>query len=151
MCPNAEFFLVHNFRVQENADQKKLRISYFRCTGKYGLEKTPYFDTFHAVKVEVRIIRIDYYLADLVTVFYLFICFIISRIKESFCKGNVFWKITQACKLPRESKLKNCLTFFLNVAKVFPTFSIIHCFMKSSNSSLGESKNIMQQNQSIQN
>ena len=89
------------------------------------------------VKVEVRIIRIDYYLADLVTVFYLFICFIISRIKESFCKGNVFCKITQACKLPRELKLKDYSTFFLNVAKVLPTFSIVHCFMKSSNSSLG--------------
>ena len=90
MCPNTELFLVRNFRVQENTDQKKLRISYFSGTGKYGLEKTPYFDTFHAVKVKVRIIRIDYYLVALVTVFYLFICFIISRIKESFCKGNVF-------------------------------------------------------------
>ena len=137
MCPNTEFFLVRNFRAQENTDQKKLRILYFSGTGKYGPEKTPYFDTFHAVKVKVRIIRIEYYLADLVTVFYLFIFFIISRIKESFCKGNVFCKITQACKLPRELKLKDYSTFFLNVAKVLPTFSIVHCFMKSSNSSLG--------------
>ena len=129
MCPNTKFFLVCNFRVQENTDQKELRISYFPVTGKYGLEKTSCFDTFHAVKVKVRIRRIDYCLVDLVTVFYLFICFIISRTKESFCKGNVFWKITQTCKLPWELKFKNYSTFFLNVAKVLPTSSIIHCFM----------------------
>ena len=35
-CPNKEFFLVLIFRIQS------------KC-GKYGPEKTPYLDTFHAV------------------------------------------------------------------------------------------------------
>ena len=42
-CPNTEFFLVRIFLYSDGIRR------FSPNTGKYGLEKTPYLDTFHAV------------------------------------------------------------------------------------------------------
>ena len=55
-CPNTEFFLVHIFLYSDCIQYFPVfrftpLISVFSTnTGKYGPEKTPYIDTFHAVK-----------------------------------------------------------------------------------------------------
>ena len=53
-CPSTEFFLVrifpHSDWIQENNIPN---------TGKYGLEKTPYFDTFYSVLVQEFVFNFD--------------------------------------------------------------------------------------------
>ena len=50
MCPNTEFFLVRIFPYSDWIRRDTSYLSTFSLnTGKYGLEKTPYSDTFHAV------------------------------------------------------------------------------------------------------
>ena len=52
MCPNTEFFLV---RIFPHSDWIRKDTSYLSVfspnAGKYGPEKTPYLDTFHAMKL----------------------------------------------------------------------------------------------------
>ena len=51
-CPNTEFFLVLIFPYSDWVRRFTEEISVFSPnTGKYGTEKTPYLDTFHAVRV----------------------------------------------------------------------------------------------------
>ena len=49
-CPNTEFFLVRVFRYGEIWSISPYSV---RMPGKYGPEKTPYLDTFHAVSTKV--------------------------------------------------------------------------------------------------
>ena len=50
MCPNTEFFLVSVFQHSDWIRRDTLYLSVFSLNaGKYGPEKTPYSDTFHAV------------------------------------------------------------------------------------------------------
>ena len=49
-CPNTEFFLVRIFTHSDGIRRDTEYLSVFSLnTGKYGPEKTPYLDTFHAV------------------------------------------------------------------------------------------------------
>ena len=49
-CPNIELFLVHIFPYSDWIRRFTEYLSIFRPNrGKYGPEKTPYFDTFHTV------------------------------------------------------------------------------------------------------
>ena len=49
-CPNTDFFLVHISLYLDYIRKFAEYISVFSSnTGKYGTEKTPYLDTFHAV------------------------------------------------------------------------------------------------------
>ena len=49
-CPNTEFFLARIFPYLDRIERFTPWISVFsRNTGKYGPEKTPYLNTFHAV------------------------------------------------------------------------------------------------------
>ena len=53
MCPHTEFFLV---RIFPHSDWIRRYTKYFSVfspnAGKYGPEKTPFFDTFHAVRIK---------------------------------------------------------------------------------------------------
>ena len=50
MCPNTEFFLVRIFPYSNWILRDTSYLSVFSPNaGKYGPEKTPYLDTFHAV------------------------------------------------------------------------------------------------------
>ena len=54
-CPKAEFFLVRIFPHSDWIRRFTPLISVFSPNaGKYGPEKTPYFDTFHAVEILVK-------------------------------------------------------------------------------------------------
>ena len=51
-CPNTELFLVHIFLQSDWIRRDTLYLSAFSPNaGKYGPEKTPYFDTFHAMRL----------------------------------------------------------------------------------------------------
>ena len=70
-CPNTEFYLLHIF---PHLDWIRTDTSYFSVfspnAGKYGPEKTPSLDTFHAVKVWISVwqklsrIEIAYFLSS---------------------------------------------------------------------------------------
>ena len=52
ICPNTEFFLVRIFPHSDWIQRDTPYLSVFSPNvGKYGPEKTPYSDTFHAVKI----------------------------------------------------------------------------------------------------
>ena len=57
-CPNTEFFLV---RIFPHSDWIRRDTSYLSVfspnTGKYGPEKTPYLDNFHAVHAAVIVLK----------------------------------------------------------------------------------------------
>ena len=53
MCPNTEFFLVHIFPHSDRIRRDTSYLCIFSPNaGKYGPEKTPYLDTFHAVYIQ---------------------------------------------------------------------------------------------------
>ena len=58
MCPNTEFFLVRVFQHSDWIRRDTLYLSVFSLNaGKYGPEKTPYSDTFHAVWFSILLMK----------------------------------------------------------------------------------------------
>ena len=56
MCPNTEFFLARSFLHSDWIRRDTSYLSVFSPNaGKYGAEKTPYLDTFHAMHMSLNI------------------------------------------------------------------------------------------------